>query len=53
MKTLNLVLSIKDLGVKEDMINDIANSCFCNQGGYKTLNHDDIKKILLESYNQE
>lgn len=53
MKTLNLVLSIKELGVKEDMINDIANSCFCNQGGYKTLNHDDIKKILLESYNQE
>lgn len=50
MKTLGLVLNIKDLGVKKEMIDDIANSCFCNQGGYKTLTHEDIKKILLEAY---
>lgn len=51
MKELGLVLSIKDLNLKPEMIKDIANSTFCLTGGYKTLTHEDIEKILIESYN--
>ncbi len=49
MKEIGLVMNIKDLGVKEDMLEDIAKSTFIMGGGYKVLNHDEIIKILKES----
>ena len=52
MKEIGVVLNIKDLGVTKDMIDDIANSCFSNTGGYKTLSKQDIKQILLNSYHE-
>ena len=52
MKEIGVVLNIKELGVKKDMIDDIANSCFSNTGGYKTLSKQDIKQILLNSYHE-
>ncbi len=52
MKEIGVVLNIKELGVTKDMIDDIANSCFSNTGGYKTLSKQDIKQILLNSYHE-
>ncbi len=44
-----MVLSIKDLGVKESMIHDIAYSCRLG-GAYKKITHEDIVDILTKSY---
>ncbi|WP_290770563.1 iron-containing alcohol dehydrogenase [Anaerofustis sp.] len=49
MKEIGLVMNITDLGVKEDMIEDIVKSTFVMEGGYKKLEHDEIVKILKES----
>ena len=49
MKEIGLVMSIKDLGVTEDMIDGIAKSSFILEGGYKVLNHNEIAGILEES----
>ncbi|MCQ4022899.1 MULTISPECIES: iron-containing alcohol dehydrogenase [unclassified Ruminococcus] len=49
MKQLGLVMSIKELGVTEDMLDGIADGSFIMDGGYKVLNHDDIVEILKES----
>ena len=49
MNELGLTLSIKELGVNEDMLEGIAKGSFIMTGGYKTLNYDDIIKILKES----
>ncbi len=46
-----MVLSIRDLGVEnEDTIRLIANTSH-EGGGYKFVDHEEIYKILLESYN--
>ncbi|AHF06462.1 iron-containing alcohol dehydrogenase [Desulfitobacterium metallireducens] len=49
MKELALVMSIKDLGVTEDMIEGIAKGSFILEGGYKVLTQDEIVHILKES----
>lgn len=49
MKELGLVMNIKDLGVREDMIEGIANGSFVMEGGYKVLNHEEIVTILKQS----
>ena len=49
MKEIGLVMNITELGVTEDMIQDIANSTIILDGGYKKLNSEDIVKILKES----
>lgn len=49
MKEINVVLNISELGVKKDMIEDIIRSTLIMSGGYKTLNHDDLVKILEAS----
>ena len=49
MKEIELVMNLKDLGVTEDMINDIADGVFILKGGYKTLTKDDIVQILRAS----
>lgn len=49
MKEMNLILSIKELGVTEEMIEGIAEGTFILKGGYKILNHDEIMQILKES----
>ena len=48
MKDLGLVMNITDLGASEDMIEGIADSTLILEGGYKTLNHEEIAKILKE-----
>ena len=49
MNEIGLVMNLTDLGVKEDMIEGIADGTFINQGGYKVLTHDEIVGILKES----
>lgn len=49
MNEIGLVMNLTDLGVKEDMIEGIADGTFINQGGYKVLTHDEIVEILKES----
>jgi len=49
MKELGLVTSIKELGVTESMIEDIARKSFILEGGFKKLSYDEIVGILKES----
>lgn len=49
MKEIGLVMSSNELGVTQDMINDIAKDTIILKGGYKALTHDDIVSILKES----
>lgn len=49
MKELGLVMNITDLGASEDMIEGIANSTLILNGGYKSLNHEEIVQILKQS----
>ena len=49
MKEIGLVMNISELGVTEDMLEGIANGTFIMEGGYKTLNHNEILQVLKES----
>ena len=49
MKEIGLVMNIQELGVTEDMLEDIANGSFIMEGGYKTLTHVEIVEILKNS----
>jgi alcohol dehydrogenase YqhD (iron-dependent ADH family) len=49
MKELALVMSIKDLGVTEDMLDGIASGSFILEGGYKVLSKEEIIEILKDS----
>jgi len=49
MKKIGLVMSVRELGVTEDMLDGIADSSFILKGGYKVLDRDDIISILKES----
>lgn len=49
MKEIGLVMSIKELGVTEDMLDEIAKGSFITEGGYKALTYDEIIGILKES----
>lgn len=49
MKEMGLVMNISELGVTEEMIEGIADGSFIMTGGYKTLTHEEIVKILRES----
>lgn len=49
MKEIGLVMNIADLGVTDEMIEDIAESTLIMEGGYKVLNHNDVIEILKRS----
>lgn len=49
MKEIGLVMNISELGVTEDMLEGIADGTFIMEGGYKTLNHEEIVQILKKS----
>lgn len=49
MRELGLVMNTSELGVTDDMIEDIADGSIILPGGYKVLEHDEIVKILKES----
>ena len=49
MKKLDLVMSIRDFGVTEEMLDGIAKSALILDGGYKILSREEIKEILKKS----
>ena len=49
MREIGVVMSAKDLGVTEDMLEGIANATFLLEGGYKTLTRQEVIDILKES----
>ena len=49
MKKLGLVMTLSELGVKEDMIEGIADSTLVMEGGYKMLTREEISDILKKS----
>ena len=49
MRELGLGMSVRELGVTEDMLDGIADGSFLMEGGYKTLTHEEIVGILKES----
>ncbi|WP_028830103.1 iron-containing alcohol dehydrogenase [Proteocatella sphenisci] len=49
MKGLGLVMSIKELGVTEDMLAGITSGSFVLEGGYKVLSYEEIIEILKAS----
>lgn len=49
MKELGVAMNISELGVTEDMIEDIAKCVLIMPGGYKVLNNDEIVDILKKS----
>lgn len=49
MKELGLVMSIKDLGVTDGMLEDIASGSPIAEGGYKVLTHEEVVEILKDS----
>lgn len=49
MVEISLVMHIKELGVTESMLDEIVNSVFIMDGGYKTLTHGEILNILVAS----
>lgn len=50
MKEIGLVMNISNLGVKEEMIKEIAKSSPIMKGGYKTLSVSEIEDILKSSF---
>lgn len=49
MNRLGLVMSIKELGASEEILDGIAKGSFIMDGGYKTLTHEEIVEILRQS----
>ena len=49
MEEIGLVMHISELGVTEDMFDQIIKGTFISDSGYKTLNVDEIRQILKES----
>ena len=51
MREIGVVMSVKELGVTDDMLEGIADATFLLQGGYKVLTRDEVIAILRESLN--
>lgn len=49
MNEIGVVMNITELGVKEDMLDGIADATFLLDGGYKTLTKEEVKDILRKS----
>lgn len=49
MKEIGLIMNIAQLGVREEMLEGIADGTFIMQGGYHVLTHYEIVEILKES----
>lgn len=49
MKDLGLVMNLTSLGATKENLDEITNATFIMTGGYKILNKNEIKEILLAS----
>lgn len=46
MKELGLVMSLPEVGVTPDMLEDIVNGTLIMEGGYKVLSKEDVREVL-------
>ena len=51
MKEIGVVMSVREIGVTEEMIEGIADATFLLDGGYKKLTREEVIEILKESLN--
>ena len=51
MKDIGVVMSVKELGLTEELLPDVIKGCFYNSTGYKQLTEEDVIDILTESLN--
>jgi len=49
MKEIGVVMSLRELGTTEDMLDGIADATFLLDGGYKVLTRDEVIQILKEA----
>lgn len=49
MKELGLVMSLKELGVTKDMVEDVVNAALILDGGYHVPTKDEIRQIIEKS----
>lgn len=49
MKEIGVVLSLRELGTTEDMLEGIADATFLLDGGYKVLTREDVIRILRDA----
>ncbi len=49
MNEIGVVMNTTELGVKEDMLDGIADATFLLNGGYKTLTKQEVINILRKS----
>ena len=49
MREIGVVMSLRELGVTEDMFDGIADGTFLLEGGYRKLTRDEVIAILKES----
>lgn len=49
MREIGVVMNIRELGVKEDMLDDLVKSTLVMEGGYKVLTQEEIKGVFKES----
>lgn len=49
MKEIGLVMHISELGVKEEMIDAVADSTLIMEGGYRVLSKEDVVNVLKAS----
>jgi alcohol dehydrogenase YqhD (iron-dependent ADH family) len=49
MRSLGLIMNLKDLGVTEDMIDGITKATIILNGGFKKLEVAEVKQILMDS----
>jgi len=49
MRELGLVMSLRELGATDDMVEGIASATFILKGGYRVLSKDEVVRVLRES----
>lgn len=49
MRELGLVMSLKEIGATEEMLDDMVNGALILEGGYKPLTKEDIREIYKQS----
>lgn len=49
IKELGLVTNLSEIGVKEEMLDDIVNGVFIMEGGYKLLSKEEVREILVKA----
>ena len=49
IKELGLVTNLSEIGVEEEMLDDIVNGVFIMEGGYKLLSKEEVREILVKA----